>query len=132
MSSATIKSKDFEIELPVVEGSENEKAIDITSLRSKTGYITLDPGYANTGSCKSSITFNNGEKGILRYRGYNIEELAKKSDFIEVANLLIYGDLPNKSQHLKYKKLITRHTLLHDQIINFLCWGLYKSYGNQW
>ena len=69
MSSATIKTDDFEIELPVVEGSENEKAIDITSLRGSTGYITLDPGYGNTGSCNSSITFIDGEKGILRYRG---------------------------------------------------------------
>ena len=95
MSSVTIKSKDFEIELPVVEGSEKEKAIDISSLRSSTGYITLDPGYGNTGSCNSSITFINGEKGILRYRGYPIEQLANESSFLEVAYLLIKGELPD-------------------------------------
>ena len=77
MSSATLKTKDFEIELPVIEGSENEMGIDISSLRSSTGYITLDPGYGNTGSCNSSITFIDGEKGILRYRGYPIEDLVR-------------------------------------------------------
>ena len=77
------------------------------------------PGFTSTASCESKITFIDGEKGILRYRGYDIEELAKKSDFIEVVNLLIYGDLPNKDQLIKYKKLISRHTLLHEQIINF-------------
>jgi len=81
--------------------------------------FTYDPGFTSTASCESKITFIDGDKGILRYRGYDIEELANKSDFIEVVNLLIYGDLPNKEQLKKYKKLITRHTLLHEQIINF-------------
>ena len=83
-------------EFPVVEGTEQELAIDIKTLRSSTGMITLDPGYKNTGSCESAITYLDGEKGILRYRGYNIEELAKKADFLEVAYLLIFGELPNK------------------------------------
>ena len=86
-------------EFPVITGSENEKAIDIKTLRSKTGGLTtLDPGYKNTGSCESAITFLDGEKGILRYRGYSIEELADKADFLEVAYLLIFGELPNKEQ----------------------------------
>jgi citrate synthase len=83
-------------ELPIVEGSEHEKAIDISSLRNKTGFITLDDGYGNTGSCRSEITFIDGEKGILRYRGIPIEELAEKSTFMEVAHLLIMGKLPNQ------------------------------------
>ena len=83
--------------LPTVEGSEGEKAVDISSLRANTGYITLDDGYGNTGSCVSKITFIDGDKGILRYRGIPIEELAEKSTFIETAYLIIYGDLPNRS-----------------------------------
>ena len=81
-----------EVEIPVITGSENEKALDISKLRASTGYITLDPGFKNTGSTQSSITFLNGEKGILRYRGYAIEDLAEKASFLEVAYLLIYGD----------------------------------------
>ena len=84
------------IELPIIEGSEGERAIDIGALRSKTGLITLDPGYVNTGSCTSAITFIDGEEGILRYRGYPIEELAEKSTFLECAYLLIYGELPKR------------------------------------
>ena len=86
------EGKDFEF--PLVEGSENEKGIDIKSLRSQTGLITYDPGYKNTGSCKSDITFLDGEEGILRYRGYSIEDLCEKASFIEVAFLLIFGDMP--------------------------------------
>jgi citrate synthase len=85
-------------EFPVVEGTEKELAIDIKNLRATTGMITLDPGFKNTGSCESAITFLDGEKGILRYRGYAIEELAEKADFLEVAYLLIFGDLPNEEQ----------------------------------
>ena len=84
--------------LPIIEGSEGEKALDISSLRAHTGYITLDEGYGNTGACISQITFIDGEKGILRYRGIPIEELAEKSTFIETAYLIIYGDLPNRAQ----------------------------------
>ena len=87
-----------EIELPVITGTENEKALDISKLRASTGYITLDPGFKNTGSTQSSITFLDGEKGILRYRGYAIEELAENTSFLEVAYLLIYGELPNTNE----------------------------------
>ncbi len=106
-------------ELPIYNSTEGESVIDISKLHSQAKLFTYDPGFTSTASCESKITFINGDKGILRYRGYNIEELANKSDFIEVVNLLIYGDLPNKEQLKKYKKLITRHTLLHEQIINF-------------
>ena len=95
---AILEYKGKKYEFPVVEGTENELAIDIKKLRSSTGMITLDPGYKNTGSCESAITYLDGEKGILRYRGYNIEELAKKADFLEVAYLLIFGELPNKEE----------------------------------
>ena len=106
-------------EFPIYKSTEGESVIDISKLHSIANIFTYDPGFTSTASCESKITFIDGEKGILRYRGYDIEELAKKSDFIEVVNLLIYGDLPNNKQLKKYKRLITRHTLLHDQIINF-------------
>src|SRR5512145_249080 len=95
---AELRVGDKVIKLPIVEGSEGERAIDIRKLRDETGLITLDPGYANTGSCRSAITFIDGEKGILRYRGYPIEELAEKGNFLEVAWLLIHGELPNADQ----------------------------------
>jgi citrate synthase len=85
-------------EFPIVEGSEGEKAIDISKLRDLTGYITLDLGYKNTGATKSAITFLDGEEGILHYRGYPIEQLAEKASFLEVSYLLLFGDLPNKKQ----------------------------------
>ena len=88
-----------EVELPIVEGSEGELAVDVKSLRQQLGLITLDPGYKNTGSCESGITFLDGEKGILRYRGYEIDELAEKANFLEVAYLLIFGELPTQEQH---------------------------------
>lgn len=96
--TATLSFEDKSIELPVIEGSESELAIDIKSLRAKTNLITLDPGFKNTGSCQSAITFLDGEKGVLRYRGYDIEDLANKADFLEVAYLLIFGELPNAEQ----------------------------------
>ena len=107
-------------ELPVVTGTEGEKAIDITQLRAKTGYITLDSGYKNTGSTKSAITFLDGEKGILRYRGYPIEQLAENANFLEVAYLLIYGKLPNKQEFEAFNKSITNHTLVQEDIKHFL------------
>ena len=107
-------------ELPVVEGSENEKAIDISKLRAQTGYITLDTGYKNTGATTSGITFLDGEKGILRYRGYPIEQLAEKADFLEVAFLLIYGELPSKNEYSDFKNNITNHTLIHEDMRVFL------------
>ncbi len=95
---ATIEYNGKRYEFPVIKGTEDEIAIDIKTLRSSTGIITIDPGYKNTGSCESAITFLDGEKGILRYRGYSIEELAEKADFLEVAYLLIFGELPNSEQ----------------------------------
>src|SRR4028119_2271087 len=88
--------------LPVIEGTEREKAFDIGKLRDQTGYVTLDSGYKNTGATKSAITFLDGEEGILRYRGYPIEQLAEKSTFLEVAYLLIYGELPTPEQYLEF------------------------------
>ena len=106
-------------EFPVVEGSLGEKAVDIGSLRSQTGLITFDPGYANTGSCKSAITFLDGEKGILLYRGIPIEQLAEKSSFIETAYLLIYGELPSQKQLNEFSYHITHHSMVHESIKNF-------------
>jgi len=107
-------------DLPVVEGSENEKAIDISKLRAQTGYVTLDTGYKNTGATTSGITFLDGEKGILRYRGYPIEQLAEKADFLEVCFLLIYGELPSKTEFNLFKDNITKHTLVHEDMRTFL------------
>lgn len=110
--TARIIIEDQEVEYPVILGSEGERAIDCRSLRSDTGFITFDEGYGNTGSCESDITFIDGEKGILRYRGYPIEELAEKSDFVETAYLIMYGELPNAeerksfSQHLRQQAAV--------------------------
>ena len=107
-------------ELPVIEGTENEKGIDISALRGKTGgYITIDPGFKNTGSTKSSITYLDGEKGILRYRGYPIEQLADKASFLEVAFLLIYGELPSQNELQDFQQSITNHTLVHEDMKQF-------------
>lgn len=105
-----------EYELPVIEGSEGEKAIDISKLRAETGYITIDPGYKNTGSTQSAITFLNGEEGVLQYRGYPIEQLAEKSDFLEVAYLLMYGELPNKEEYTQFKHEITTRSLVNEDM----------------
>ncbi len=105
-----------EFEFPVVEGTENEKAIDISSLRAKTGYVTIDEGYKNTGATYSSITFLDGEEGILRYRGYSIEELADKADFLEVSYLLIYGELPTIEQYNTFSSKITKHTMVNEDM----------------
>ncbi|MGI6347344.1 MAG: citrate synthase [Limisphaerales bacterium] len=105
-----------EYEFPCVVGSENEKAIDISSLRAQTGYITLDEGYMNTGSCKSAITYIDGENGILRYRGIPIEELAEKVSFIEVAYLLVMGHLPTSTQLRTFSDLLTRNQMIHEDI----------------
>lgn len=103
-------------ELPIITGSENEKAIDISKLRASTGYITLDTGYKNTGSTVSKITFLDGEEGVLRYRGYPIEQLAEQASFLEVAYLLIYGELPNQKQIKFFEESITNHTLVHEDL----------------
>src|ERR1017187_1386665 len=102
--------------LPTIEGSEKERAINIASLRADTGYITIDDGYGNTGSCQSAVTFIDGEKGILRYRGIPIEELAEKSTFIEVAHLLIWGKLPTHAELRKFSDLLTDNELLHENM----------------
>ena len=107
------------MDLPVLTGSENEKGIDISGLRKQTGYITLDPGFVNTGSCESSITFLDGEKGILQFRGYPIEELAEKSTFIEVAYLLINGELPKKDQLENFTNRIRLHSMIHEDMRHF-------------
>ena len=120
MSSATIKTKDFEIELPVIQGSENEMGIDISSLRASTGYITLDPGYGNTGSCNSSITFIDGEKGILRYRGYPIEDLVQMGvSFTDVSYLLLYGNLEESNKKTEFKEYIRTHAGIHEDMNRF-------------
>lgn len=110
---------DKHVELPVVIGTENEKAIDISKIRSETGYITLDPGFKNTGATTSAITYLDGEEGILRYRGYPIEELAEKSSFLEVAYLLIYGELPTESEFIDFQNTVSRHTLIHEDMKKF-------------
>ncbi len=110
---------DQEIELPVVQGSEGERGIDISALRKETGLVTLDEGFVNTGSTRSAITFLNGEEGVLRYRGYAIEELAANCDFVEVAYLLIYGDLPNTEQIQEFREGIRDHTMIHEDMRSF-------------
>lgn len=118
--TATLKLPDGKsIEFPVVTGSENEKAIDIGKLRAETGYITLDPAYVNTGSCRSTITFINGEQGILRYRGIPIEQLAEKSTFVEVSYLLIYGKLPSEQELSEFSKRLSEHALIHEDMKHF-------------
>jgi citrate synthase len=116
-ASITLDGKTFE--LPVIQGSEEEKAIDIQNLRTESGYITLDSGYKNTGATTSEITFLDGETGILRYRGYPIEQLAERSSFIEVVYLLIHGELPKKEELERFSNAITRHTLIHEDMKRF-------------
>ncbi len=119
-NKAEIKVDGKTLELPVIEGTEQEKAIDISKLRGESGIITIDPGFKNTGSTQSAITFLDGEKGILRYRGYTIEELAEKSSFLEVAYLLIYGELPDAETYKKFESDITYHTLVHEDVKKIL------------
>lgn len=118
--TAILKFDGKEYEFPVIVGSENEAAIDIEQLRALTGAITLDPGYKNSGSCKSEITFLDGELGILRYRGYSIEELADKADFLEVSYLLIFGELPTKKQLEKFENDIRKYTLVNEEMKNII------------
>ena len=113
----TFEGKDYE--LPVVEGTEGEKGIVIADLRKLTGLITLDPGYGNTGSCESSICFIDGEQGILRYRGYPIEQVAERARFTEVCYLLIYGKRPTVEELKGFRDNMNRHTLLHEDMKKF-------------
>jgi citrate synthase len=117
--SARLQVGDREVELPVVQGTEGDDALDIGKLRSETGLITLDPGYGNTGACTSAITFLDGEEGILRYRGYPIEQLAEHSTFLEVAYLLIWGELPSREQLDRFVGEVTHHTLIREEMRHF-------------
>ena len=117
--SAKLNCEDHDLELPIVVGTENEKAIDIGALRKQTGLVTIDEGYVNTGAVQSSVTFLNGEEGVLRYRGYPIEDLASNCDFVEVAYLLIYGELPNQEELAQFRSKIRRHTMLHEDLKSF-------------
>jgi citrate synthase len=107
-------------EFPVIVGTQNEAAIDINKLRELTGAITLDPGYKNSGSCTSAITFLDGEEGILRYRGYSIEDLAEKADFLEVSYLIIFGELPTKEQLFDFETGIRKYTLVNEEMKNII------------
>jgi citrate synthase len=118
--TATLEFDGNKYEFPVIIGTENEAAIDIEKLRALTGAITLDPGYKNSGSCKSDITFLDGEEGILRYRGYAIEDLAEKSDFLEVSYLVIFGELPTKSQLAQFENDIRKYTLVNEEMKNII------------
>ena len=108
-----------EYDLPIIQGTEGERALDISRLREETGLITLDPGYANTGSCKSQITYLDGEKGILRYRGIPIEQLAENSTFVETAYLLINGELPTQQELTRFSVLLNDHSLVHEDMREF-------------
>jgi citrate synthase len=118
--TATLEFEGNKYEFPVFEGSENEKAIDISKLRDITGAITYDPGYKNSGVCKSEITFLDGEEGILRYRGYAIEDLADKADFLEVSYLVIFGELPTKEQLNHFEASIRKYSLVNEEMKNII------------
>ena len=116
---AQLKLGDTEVDLPVKVGTENEIGLDISDLRKNSSFITLDPGYVNTGSTESAITYLDGEQGILRYRGYPIEVLAAHCDFVETCYLLIYGELPNERQLDDFRASIRNHTMLHEDMRSF-------------
>ncbi len=119
IGKAKIVYEDQEVELPLMEGTMGEKAIDISKLRATTGLVTLDNGYGNTGSCSSEITFIDGDKGVLLYRGYPIEQLAEKADFVEVCYLLIYGHLPSADELSGFRDKLTHHSLIHEDMKKF-------------
>jgi citrate synthase len=118
-TAARLRVGDKEIDLPAVRGTDGDPGLDIGRLRAETGYITLDPGYGNTGSCTSAITYLDGERGILRYRGYPIEQLAERSTFLEVAYLLIYGELPTRAELDGFIDEVTHHTLIREEMRHF-------------
>lgn len=120
MEKAKLVLNNNEYELPVTVGTKGEVGVDISALRSKSGAITLDSGYGNTGSCESAVTFIDGEKGILEYRGYPIQDLARKSNFMEVAYLLIYGKLPGKNEYNDFNFQVTHHSLIHEDLKKIL------------
>lgn len=115
---ATLNHPGGTLELPIVTGTENERAVDISRLRADTGLVTLDTGYANTGSCRSAITYIDGERGVLRYRGYPIEDLAERSTFVETAYLLIFGELPTEAQLSDFRALLGEHEFIHEDMLH--------------
>ena len=119
MSNSKLDLNGQEYELPVIVGTEGETAVDVLKLRAQSGAITFDPGFGNTGSCSSAITFIDGEKGILRYRGYPIEQVATTASFAEVCYLLVYGELPSRAEYEVFRGLLSRHTLLHEDMKKF-------------
>ena len=116
---ASLRIGDETVELPIVRGTVGDDALDIGKLRSSTGMITLDPGYGSTGACTSAITFLDGEEGVLRYRGYPIDQLAEQSTFLEVAYLLIWGELPNREELDRFVADVTHHTLIREEMRHF-------------
>ncbi len=116
---ATLILEGKEIKLPIFYGSEGEKAVDIRCLRNDTGFITYDPGYTNTGSCRSEITFVDGERGVLRYRGYPVEELAEHSTFVETAFLMINGEMPTRRELTRFSIALNDHSLVHEDMRRF-------------
>ncbi len=116
---ATLTFGDRSVELPIMTGTENELAIDVSQLRKETGLVTLDPGYVNTGSALSSITYIDGEEGVLRYRGYPIEELAQRSNFVETSYLLIHGELPTPTQYEQFRQRLRLHSMIHEDLKHF-------------
>lgn len=127
--TATLNYDGKSYELPIIIGTEGETAIDISKLRNESGLITYDPGFGNTGACKSAITYVDGEKGILRYRGYPIEELAEHGNFIETAWLLIFGELPRKEDLLRFRALLCDEELLHEELLHHF--NGFPSHKNQ-
>jgi citrate synthase len=117
--TAILKVGDKSLSMPVIVGTENDRAIDISKLLKETGHITIDEGYANTGATTSAITYLDGDRGVLRYRGYPIEQLAEKCDFLETSYLLIYGELPTPAQLDHFKSAISHHTMLHEDMKSF-------------
>ncbi len=117
--SATLTVDGHTVSLPMMTGSEGERAVDIRHLRRETGVITYDPGFANTGDCTSDITYIDGEHGVLRYRGYDVEDLADHCEFVEVAYLLVHGSLPNAQQKAEYSRLLNLHSLIHEDMVHF-------------
>jgi citrate synthase len=119
VDAASLRIGEEAIDLPIVRGTEGDDALDIGKLRSSTGLITIDPGYGNTGACRSAITFLDGEEGVLRYRGYPIEQLAEQSTFLEVAYLLIWGELPSRAELDRFVAEVTHHTLIREEMRHF-------------
>ena len=123
MNEATTATLTFDgktVELPVILGEQGEKALDVRKLRAQTGWITLDPGYANTAACKSAITHLDGERGVVLYRGYDLEELAEKATFVETAMLVMFGELPTRTEREEFRIMLRDQELLHEDLLSHL------------